>query len=136
MTKNREQLRGLLNTRRFATTIGLAGLAAIHVMDLPGKWAETQYLAFGYIGVIVLAGLLIERLLQVGRASDYLISAGLSLAVPAGFIVNRTGGMPGATDDIGNWFEPLALLSLFVEVFTVYQAVEGYRIAKRLVALA
>jgi hypothetical protein len=105
-------------------------------MDLPGKWAETQYLAFGYIGVIVLAGLLIERLLQVGRASDYLISAGLSLAVLAGFIVNRTVGMPGATDDIGNWFEPLALLSLFVEVFTVYQAVEGYRIAKRLVALA
>ncbi len=136
MTKNREQLRGLLNTRRFATTIGLAGLAAVHVMDLPGKWAETQYLAFGYIGVIVLSGLLIERLLQAGRPADYLISAGLSLAVLAGFIVNRTVGMPGAMDDIGNWFEPLALLSLFVEAFTAYQAVEGYRIAKRLVALA
>ena len=136
MTKNREQLRGLLNTRRFATTIGLAGLAAVHVMDLPGKWAETQYLAFGYIGVIVLSGLLRERLLQAGRPADYLISAGLSLAVLAGFIVNRTVGMPGAMDDIGNWFEPLALLSLFVEAFTAYQAVEGYRIAKRLVALA
>ena len=136
MTKNREQLRGLLNTRRFATTIGLAGLAAVHVMDLTGKWAETQYLAFGYIGIIVMAGLLIERLLKSGQAFDYLASAGLALAVIAGFIVNRTVGMPGATDDIGNWFEPLALLSLFVEVFTAYQAVEGYRIAKRLVALA
>ena len=136
MTKNREQLRGLLNTRRFSTTIGLAGLAAVHIMDLPGKWAETQYLAFGYIGIIVMAGLLIERLLKSGQAFDYLASAGLALAVIAGFIVNRTVGMPGATDDIGNWFEPLALLSLFVEVFTVYQAVEGYRIAKRLLALA
>ena len=136
MTKNREQLRGLLNTRRFATTIGLAGLAAVHIMDLPGKWAETQYLAFGYIGIIVMAGLLIERLLKSGQAFDYLASAGLALAVIAGFIVNRTVGMPGATDDIGNWFEPLALLSLFVEVFTVYQAVVGYRIAKRLLALA
>ncbi len=136
MTKNREQLKGLLNTRRFATTIGLAGLAAVHIMDLPGKWAETQYLAFGYIGVIVFAGLLIERLLQGGHANDYLIAAGLSLAVLAGFVVNRTIGMPGAMDDIGNWFEPLALLSLFVEVFTVYQAIEGYRIARRLVAIA
>jgi hypothetical protein len=136
MTKNREQLRGLLNTRRFATTIGLAGLAAVHIMDLPGKWAETQYLAFGYIGIIVMAGLLIERMLKSGQAFDYLASAGLAIAVIAGFIVNRTVGMPGATDDIGNWFEPLALLSLFVEVFTVYQAVEGYRIAKRLLALA
>ena len=136
MTKNREQLRGLLNTRRFSTTIGLAGLAAVHIMDLPGKWTETPYLAFGYIGIIVMAGLLIERLLKSGQAFDYLASAGLALAVIAGFIVNRTVGMPGATDDIGNWFEPLALLSLFVEVFTVYQAVEGYRIAKRLLALA
>ena len=136
MTKNREQLRGLLSTRRFATTIGLAGIAAVHIMDLPGKWAETQYLAFGYIGIIVLAGLLIERLLKSGHAYDYLVSLGLALAVIAGFAINRTLGMPGAMDDIGNWFEPLGLLSLFIEVFTVYQAVEGYRIAKRLLAVA
>ena len=108
----------------------------MHVIDLPGKWAETQYLAVGYIGIIVLSGLLIERLLQVGRASDYLVAAGLSLAVLAGFVANRTVGMPGAMGDIGNWFEPLGLLSIFVEVFTTYQAVEGYRIAKRLVAIA
>jgi len=75
-------------------------------------------------------------LLKSGQAFDYLASAVLALAVIAGFIVNRTVGMPGAMDDIGNWFEPLALLSLFVEVFTVYQAVEGYRIARRLLALA
>lgn len=136
MTKNREQLRGLLNTRRFATTIGLAGLAAVHVMDLPGKWSETQYLAFGYIGVIVFAGVLLERLLKSGNAVDYLAAAGLALSVIAGFVVNRTVGMPGAMDDIGNWFEPLGLLSLFVEVFTAYQAIEGYRIAKRLIDIA
>jgi len=136
MTKNIEQLRNLLNSRRFAIKIGLAGIAAVHVMDLPGKWQETQYLAFGYIGVIVIAGLLMERLMKPGHPNDYLVAAGLSLAVLAGFVVNRTVGMPGATGDIGNWFEPLALLSLFVEAFTAYQAVEGYRIAKRLVALA
>ena len=135
MTKNREQLRGLLNTRRFATTIGLAGLAAVHIMDLPAKWAETQYLAFAYIGAIVAAGVLIERLLASGRPVDYLASAGLALAVMAGFAVNRIVGMPGAMDDLGNWFEPLGLLSVFVEVFTVYLAVEGYRIARRLLAL-
>ena len=136
MTKNREQLRGLLNTRRFATTIGLAGLAAVHIMDLPAKWTETQYLAFGYIGVIVFAGVLLERLLKSGNAVDYLAAAGLALSVIAGFVVNRIVGMPGAMDDLGNWFEPLGLLSLFVEVFTAYQAIEGYRIAKRLIAIA
>jgi len=31
-------------------------------------------------------------------------------------------GMPGATDDIGNWLEPLGLLSLLVEGFVVWQS--------------
>ena len=136
MTKNREELKGLLNTRRFATTIGLAGLAAVHVIDLPGKWAETPYLAWAYIGIIVAAAILCERLFKSGRASDFLATAGLALAVLAGFIVNRTVGMPGAMGDIGNWFEPLGLLSLVVEAFTIYQAVEGWRLAKRMVAYA
>jgi len=136
MTKNREQLNSLLNTRRFATTIGLAGLAAVHVLDLPGKWAETQYLAWGYIGIIAFAALLTERLLKSGKAADFLAAAGLALAVIAGFVVNRTVGMPGAMDDIGNWFEPLGMLSLFVETFAAYQAIEGYRVAKRILAFA
>jgi hypothetical protein len=32
-----------------------------------------------------------------------------------GFVVSRTIGLPGGTDDIGNWTEPLGLASLFVE---------------------
>ena len=40
-----------------------------------------------------------------------------------GFTINRTVGMPGATGDIGNWLEPLGLLSLVVEVFVLWQSV-------------
>lgn len=40
----------------------------------------------------------------------------------AGHVVNRSVGMPGATDDIGNWLEPLGLLSLLVEGFVVWQS--------------
>jgi hypothetical protein len=38
-----------------------------------------------------------------------------------GFVINRTVGMPGAMGDIGNWFEPMGLLSLFVEGFVIWQ---------------
>ena len=31
------------------------------------------------------------------------------------FIYSRTAGLPGSADDIGNWWEPLGLASLFVE---------------------
>ena len=45
---------------------------------------------------------------------DYLAPAGLPAEVVARFVVNRTEGMPGANGDIGNWMEPLGLLSLVV----------------------
>ena len=98
-------------------------IAAVHVMDLPGKFAETPYLAWGYIGVIAAAAILIERIANGARRQDFVAAALLSAAVLLGFIVNRTVGMPGATGDIGNWFEPLGLLSLFVESFTLGQSV-------------
>lgn len=114
--------------RKFSTVLGLAGVAVIHIMDLPGKWEETRYLAFGYLGIIVVAAVLIERILHKGTARDYAAAAALSLAVIVGFVVNRTVGMPGAMGDIGNWFEPLGLLSLFVEIWAAWQAIQGFRL--------
>ena len=120
------------HNRQIATVLGLAGIAVIHILDLPGKFAEAPYLAYGYIGIIVMAGFLIERLLTGKRTVDYLLSSLLSIAVLVGFIVNRTVGMPGATGDIGNWLEPLGFLSLFVEIWAVWQSVAGYRTLKAL----
>ena len=120
------------HNRQIATVLGLAGIAVIHILDLPGKFAEAPYLAYGYIGIIAMAGFLIERLLTGKRTVDYLMSSLLSIAVLAGFIINRTVGMPGATGDVGNWLEPLGFLSLFVEIWAVWQSVTGYRALKAL----
>jgi vacuolar-type H+-ATPase subunit I/STV1 len=120
------------HNRQIATVLGLAGIAVIHILDLPGKFAEAPYLAFGYIGIIVVAGIMIERLLTGKRTVDYLMSSVLSVAVLIGFVINRTVGMPGATGDIGNWLEPLGFLSLFVEIWAVWQSIAGYRALKAL----
>ena len=108
--------------RRITVGLSLAVVGAIHILDLPGKFAETPYLAVAYIGVIVVAAVLVERILVIGSRNDFLAAAILSAAVIIGFIVNRTIGMPMATGDIGNWFEPLGLLSLAVEGFVIWQA--------------
>lgn len=115
------------HSRQLATVFGLAGIAVVHLLDLPGKFKETPYMAYMYIGAVALAVYLIERLLTRKQATDYLIAAVLGVAVLAGFVVNRTIGMPGATGDIGNWLEPLGFLSLFVETWTIWQAVQGYK---------
>ena len=49
----------------------------------------------------------------------------------AGYIVNRTVGLPGATGDIGNWTEPLGLASLVVEGLVAICGVGGFLAARR-----
>lgn len=109
--------------RRAAVGLGLASIGAIHILDLPGKLAETPYLAAFYIALVIAAFVLTERLFIVGSRRDFIAAAALSAAVIVGFTINRTVGMPGATGDIGNWLEPLGLLSLVVEVFVLWQSV-------------
>jgi len=111
-----------LNHRRMAVGISLAAIAAIHVLDLQSKLEEVPYIGVMYILVIVASLILVERLFVVGSRLDFMASAAVAGVVILGFVVNRTVGMPGATDDIGNWFEPLGLLSILVEGFVVWQA--------------
>lgn len=111
--------------RRGATVVGLLAIALIHVLDLPGKWAETRYLGVGYVFVIAASLVLAEITSTKNDKRALYASALLSIAVLAGFIINRTVGMPGATEDIGNWSEPLGMASLFVEAITVWVTVRG-----------
>ena len=100
---------------RAVAVIGLAGIALIHLLDLPGKFDETPYLAWMYIALIVgciaVGGALIH---SVSRRA-WTACAGLTLSVLIGFVLSRTTGLPSATGDIGNWGEPLGMASMFVE---------------------
>ena len=109
--------------RRVAVGLGLASVAAIHILDLPGKFAETPYLAAFFVALIIASFVLTERLFVAGTRRDFLAAAALSAAVIVGFTINRTVGMPGATGDIGNWLEPLGLLSIVVEAFVLWQSI-------------
>ncbi len=121
----------VIDVRRVAVGLALAVTAAIHVLDLPGKIEEVPYLAVAY-GVLIIAAIVImERIFRRGVLVDYLAAAALGSAVIVAFVINRTVGMPGATDDIGNWLEPLGLLSLVVEAFVVWQATAAVALLRR-----
>ena len=100
---------------RTIAAVGLAGVALIHLLDLPGKFHETPYLAWLYIALIVacLAGA--AALVRSGDSRAWSVAALLPLGPLAGYVLTRTVGLPQATGDIGNWTEPLGLASLFVE---------------------
>lgn len=108
---------------------GLAGIALIHLLDLPGKFSETPYLAWMYIGLIVSALVVAAEIVRTGASRAWVAGAALALGAVTGYTLTRTVGLPQAHGDIGNWTEPLGLASLFVE--GVFCALAGAVVAAR-----
>jgi hypothetical protein len=100
---------------RAVGVVGLLGMALVHLLDVTGKFSETPYLGWMYVGLMVAAVALAVVLVFSGDRRAWLATGALSAAVLLGFVLSRTSGLPGATDDIGNWSEPLGLASLFIE---------------------
>ena len=64
-----------------------------------------------------------EALLRRGHPVVWLATGLLAGSTLIGFVLSRTTGLPAASDDIGNWSEPLGVASLFVEGVVVLLAV-------------
>jgi hypothetical protein len=95
--------------------VGLLGIALIHFLDAFGKFKETPYVGVLYIllmGVALMASVILLRTDSRNAWSIAAAAAGLTFL---GYVISRTVGLPGATDDVGNWLEPLGVASLWVE---------------------
>src|SRR4051794_16545673 len=92
------------------------GIALIHLLDVVGKFAETPYLGWMYVGAILASfGLAAWLVVRGSSRPVWAATGGLALAILTGFVLSRTTGLPSATGDIGNWSEGLGLASMFVE---------------------
>jgi hypothetical protein len=100
---------------RTLAVVGLGGVALIHLLDLHDTFLAAPYKGWLYVALIVgslaCAAALVRR--DDGRA--WAGACGLALGAFAAFVWSRTVGLPDGADDLGNWWEPLGLASLFVE---------------------
>jgi hypothetical protein len=107
---------------RAAAVVGLVAVALIHFLDLFSKLSETPYLGVAYLiliaGCLAAAALLLHGPTQPAWALVAVVAGAPFLA----YCLSRSVGLPAATDDIGNWQEPLGLASLFVEGLLVLLA--------------
>jgi hypothetical protein len=115
---------------RAAAVVALAGVGLIHLLDLPGKFEETPYMGWLYVGLIAGSILTAGALIRGSDPRAWLAAALLPLGAIVGYTLSRTVGLPQAMDDIGNWGEPLGLASLFVEGLLV--ALSGIVLGDRL----
>jgi hypothetical protein len=100
---------------RGVAVVGLAGVALIHLIDAPGKFTETPYMGWMYVGLIASCLVVAALLIRHGDRRAWAAALVLPALVLVGFVLSRTTGLPQAHDDVGNWGEPLGIASMFVE---------------------
>jgi hypothetical protein len=99
--------------------LGLLAIAVVHLIDGPGSLSDQFYigaLELALAGACVpLAVLLITRPVRLfWHATGALCSAALLV-----YVASRTTGLPGSTDDIGNWFQFLGVLNVVFEAAVI-----------------
>ncbi|MDQ1567295.1 MAG: hypothetical protein QOF96_2175 [Actinomycetota bacterium] len=104
--------------------VSILGVGLIHLLDVVGKFHETAYLGVLYVALMAGCVVAARHLVMVGDRRSWLLAGGLAGATLLAYAVSRTVGLPAATDDIGNWAEPLGLASLFVEGVVVALSAE------------
>ncbi len=115
--------------QRAVAAVGLIAIALIHYADASSKYAaaDARYIFWLYVvlilGCAIGVGLLILRNTRLVWAAAALLVAGPFVS----YVINRTIGLPRATDDIGNWLEPLGVVSVVVEVLLFILAIVQMR---------
>jgi hypothetical protein len=100
---------------RAVAIAGLAAVALIHLLDAHDTFISTPVNGWLYVCLITGCVLTAGALLQKPDRRAWLAATLLPLGALVAFVYSRTVGLPGGADDIGNWWEPLGLSSLFVE---------------------
>ena len=100
---------------RTLAVVGLTGVALIHLLDLHDTFVSAPYKGWLYVALIAGALVCAAGLVRRDDARAWTGAALLALGAFAAFVWSRTVGLPSGADDIGNWWEPLGVASLFVE---------------------
>jgi hypothetical protein len=110
---------------RVVAIAALGGIALIHILQLPDALAAEGYVGGLFIAAIVACIVLAAAMTRMSDIRLLEAAGGLAALILIGYIVSRTVGLPGFTQDMGNWSEPLGLVSMVVEGLLVCVAAAG-----------
>jgi hypothetical protein len=100
---------------RAAAGLGLVAIAVLHVAAAGDEWGDARWVFWSFIALAGVSFAVATRLtLGLDRWARPVV-LGLALAPIVGYVLSRTTGLPGATDDIGDWANPLGIATLAVE---------------------
>ena len=97
-------------------------VAQIHFLDVFDKFDENLPQAWMFVALIVGCVVAATTLIFWSGTLVWLLSGLCGLAPLVMYIISRTVGLSGVSDDIGNWKEPLGLMSMSTEATLVLLA--------------
>jgi hypothetical protein len=111
---------------RFVGIVAALTAAIAHIPPAPNHLREVPYIGVGFVLLtaccLSAAFILAVPVLHPAWRPAWIASAVSCGAAIAALLLNRTIGLPGMTDDIGRWTEPLALVSICNEAMVVVAA--------------
>jgi hypothetical protein len=96
--------------------VGLAGIALVHLVEMPDTWRQTPGLGALFTILVVAAAAVAVALLLDDRGLVWLAAALVAMGPIAGYVLTRSVSVFFDHEDVGNWLEPLVLVALFIEV--------------------
>ena len=99
---------------------GLVTIALIHMLQLPDAFAEIGYLGGLFIATVAACLVLAAVLTRTSDTLAWAAAGGLAALVLLGYVLSRSVGLPGFTDDVGEWSEAPGLASMVVESLLVF----------------
>lgn len=109
-------------TSRLAAVAALAAIAVIHVLDGVASLGGVPYVGALELALSAACVVLIGALLVHATTLTWTATGALMVVAALTFLASRTVGLPGATDDIGNWGPASGMASLAVEIGLVLLA--------------
>jgi hypothetical protein len=105
----------------------LAAVCVVHLLDGPGSLSPHFYVGGLELGLAAACAPLAVWLLVRPTGTVWKTALALNVAAMAAFMISRTVGFPGSTDDIGNWGQLLGVINLAVEAIVISAALTALR---------
>jgi hypothetical protein len=111
---------------RAAAGASLVAIAGLHVAAAGDEWGDTRGVFWLFMALAGACGVAAVRLAQGLDRSARAYVLALAVAPIVGYGLSRSTGLPGATDDVGDWANPLGVAALVVEAWLAALASLAY----------
>jgi len=118
-------------TLRGVGALSLLAAAAAHVPVAPEHLREAPYMGVAFIGFSVIATLLAVLVAAAGSRIGYALAAGLCGAAIGMYALTRIVALPQLADDVGNWTEPLGVVSVATELVALIASAAALAVHRR-----